>query len=55
MRGPTWTPDGKIGFGKLADISAPELLRVINVDGTGEASSTTGVETIGEGRWRPTS
>ena len=54
IRGPTWTPDGKIGFGKLDDTSAPELLRVIDVDGTGEASATTGVETVGEGRWRPT-
>lgn len=54
VRGPTWTSDGRIMFGKLADASAPELLRAIAVDGTGEASATGGVETQGEGRWRPT-
>ena len=55
VRGPTWTTDGRIMFGKLSDPTAPELLRVISVDGTGEASATGPVDTEGEGRWRPTS
>jgi hypothetical protein len=54
VRGPTWTSDGRIMFGKLADAGAPEVLRVIGADGSGEASATAGVETLGEGRWRPT-
>jgi WD40 repeat protein len=54
IRGPTWTSDGRIMFGKLADTGAPELLRVISADGTGETSATGTIETTGEGRWRPT-
>ena len=53
LRGPTWTPDGRILFGKLADANADEELRVISPDGTGEASATGDVVTKAEGRWRP--
>jgi len=55
VRAPTWTPDGRIMYSKLADMDSPELLHVINADGTGDGSATPGVETEGEGRWRPTS
>ena len=54
VRAPTWTWDGRIMFGKLAGPISPELLRVINVDGTGEGSATGPLATNGEGRWRPT-
>lgn len=54
VRGPTWTSDGRIIFGRLSGPDAPELLTVIGSDGTGEASATGRVETAGEGRWRPT-
>jgi hypothetical protein len=54
VRGPTWTPDGRILFGKLEDPSAEEYLMVIGADGSGEASATGGLRTIGEGHWRPT-
>ena len=54
VRGPTWTSDGRIMFGRLSGADLPELLRMINADGTGEASATGSVETTGEGRWRPT-
>jgi dipeptidyl aminopeptidase/acylaminoacyl peptidase len=53
VRAPTWTSDGRIMFGKLVSTGAAELLRVIGADGTGEASATGAVATIGEGRWRP--
>lgn len=53
MRAPTWTPDGRIMFSKLAAIGDDEIIRVISPDGTGEASATGGTQTIGEGRWRP--
>jgi WD40 repeat protein len=53
VRGPTWTSDGRIMFGRLNGPGAPELLTVIGADGTGEASATGRVETAGEGRWRP--
>jgi WD40 repeat protein len=54
VRGPTWTSDGRIMFGRLYGPGAPELLTVIGADGTGEASATGTTETAGEGRWRPT-
>jgi Tol biopolymer transport system component len=54
VRGPTWTSDGRIMFGKLADPDASELLRVIDATGVNEASATGGSLTIGEGKWRPT-
>jgi dipeptidyl aminopeptidase/acylaminoacyl peptidase len=54
VRGPTWTSDGRIMFGRLSGPGAPELLTVIGADGTGETSATGSVETAGEGRWRPT-
>jgi Tol biopolymer transport system component len=54
VRAPTWTWDGRILFGKLAGPINPELLRVINADGTGEGSATGALATTGEGRWRPT-
>lgn len=53
VRGPTWTTAGQIMFGKLAGVSQEEQLRVIGVDGKGEASATGAVVTIGEGRSRP--
>lgn len=54
VRGPTWTPDGRILFGKLNDpIAATEYLTIINADGSGEESATGGLRTIGEGHWRP--
>jgi dipeptidyl aminopeptidase/acylaminoacyl peptidase len=55
VRGPSWTPDGQqIIFGKLADPSADEVLRVIDATGANEASATGDVITLGEGRSRPT-
>jgi WD40-like Beta Propeller Repeat len=53
VRGPTWTPDGRILFGKLENPSAEEYLTIIDADGSGEASATGGLRTIGEGHWRP--
>jgi Tol biopolymer transport system component len=53
VRGPSWTPDGRILFGKLANLGADEFLRIINADGTGEASATGNLWTKGEGKWRP--
>jgi Tol biopolymer transport system component len=53
VRAPTWTSDGRIMFSKLADANAAEELRIIEPDGTGEASATGTVVTNGEGRWRP--
>ena len=53
VRAPTWTTAGQIMFGKLAGVSQEEHLRVIGVDGKGEASATGAVVTIGEGRSRP--
>lgn len=54
VRAPTWTSDGRIMFSKLADAQSVELLRVIDPSGTGEASATGTVDTVGEARWRPT-
>jgi dipeptidyl aminopeptidase/acylaminoacyl peptidase len=54
VRAPTWTSDGRIMFSKLADAQSVELLRVIDPSGTGEASATGPVDTVGEARWRPT-
>jgi len=54
VRAPSWTPDGRILFSKLADPTALEVLRVIGAGGTGEVSATGTTITIGEGRWRPT-
>jgi dipeptidyl aminopeptidase/acylaminoacyl peptidase len=53
VRAPSWTPDGRILFSRLGDVQAPELLHVMESTGAGEASATAGVETLGEGRWRP--
>ena len=53
VRGPTWTADGRIMFGKFPDPDASELLRVIDATGAKEASATGDTETIGEGKWRP--
>lgn len=53
VRGPTWTPDGRILFGRLDDASADEVLTLIEADGSGEASATGGIRTLGEGHWRP--
>ena len=53
VRGPSWTPDGRILFGKLATIDASEFLRIIDADGSGEGSATGSVQTTGEGKWRP--
>ena len=52
VRGPSWTPDGRVLFGKLLNTSADEYLRIINADGSGEASASGPVLTKGEGRWR---
>ena len=55
-RAPSWTPDGRILYSKLAKASgSDEPLRVIAVDGTGDASATGSTVTTGEGTWRPTS
>jgi dipeptidyl aminopeptidase/acylaminoacyl peptidase len=53
VRAPSWTPDGRILYSRLADTQAPELLRIINADGSGEASATGATVTRDEGRWRP--
>ncbi len=53
VRAPSWTPDGRILFSKLAKAGAEEQLRVIEPSGAGEASATGEVVTIGEGYWRP--
>ena len=53
VRGPSWTPDGRILFGKLANLAADEFLRIIDADGSGEASATGNLWTKGEGKWRP--
>ena len=53
VRGPTWTPDGRILYGRLDDANAEEYLTIIDADGSGEASATGGLRTIGEGYWRP--
>lgn len=53
VRGPTWTPDGRILFGKLDSPAGTEFLTIIAADGSGEASATGGLRTIGEGHWRP--
>jgi Tol biopolymer transport system component len=54
VRGPSWTPDGRILFSRLAAPTAEERLRLIGADGTGEGSATGTTVTVGEGRWRPT-
>jgi dipeptidyl aminopeptidase/acylaminoacyl peptidase len=54
VRGPAWTDDGRILYGRLADVQAPELLRIIDADGTNEGSATGDTVTGDEGRWRPT-
>ncbi len=54
VRAPSWTPDGRILFSKLAEAGAEEQLRVIDATGGGEASATGDVVTVGEGYWRPT-
>ena len=54
VRGPSWTPDSRIIFGRLADANADEILTIIDANGSGEASATGDIETIGEGKWRPT-
>jgi hypothetical protein len=54
VRAPSWTPDGRILFSKLAEAGAEEQLRVIDATGGGEVSATGDVVTIGEGYWRPT-
>jgi hypothetical protein len=46
-------PRWRILFGKLANLGADEFLRIINADGTGEASATGNLWTKGEGKWRP--
>jgi Tol biopolymer transport system component len=53
VRGPTWTPDGRILYGRLDDPNADEYLTVIDANGSGEESATGGLRTIGEGHWRP--
>ncbi len=53
VRAPSWTPDGRILFSKMAEPGAEEQLRVIEPTGAGEASATGEVVTIGEGYWRP--
>ena len=53
VRGPTWTPDGRILFGKLVDASAEEELKVMDATGSGEESATGSFTTFGEGHWRP--
>ena len=53
VRGPTWTPEGRILFGKLADPTAEEELKLMDASGTGEESATGSLTTYGEGHWRP--
>lgn len=53
VRGPTWTPDGRILFGKLVDEKAEEELKVMDPSGSGEESATGSLTTYGEGHWRP--
>jgi Tol biopolymer transport system component len=53
VRGPTWTPDGRILFGKLVDEKAEEELKIIDSSGSGEESATGSLTTFGEGHWRP--
>lgn len=53
VRGPTWTPDGRILFGKLEQPRADEILTLIDATGSGEEPATGGLTTIGEGHWRP--
>ncbi len=53
VRAPSWTPDGRILYSRLANLTAGEELRIINADGTGDVSATGSVVTLGEGRWRP--
>ena len=53
VRGPTWTPDGRILFGRLERPTSDEILTVIDVTGSGMGSATGGLTTNGEGHWRP--
>jgi Tol biopolymer transport system component len=53
VRGPTFTPDGRILYGKLERPTADEILTVISGNGSGEQSATGGITTTGEGHWRP--
>ena len=52
-RAPSWTPDGRILFTSRDRGAGVETLRVINPDGTNEASATGAIDTFGQGRWRP--
>ena len=54
VRGPAWTPDGRILFGKLENANADEILTIIDATGSNEASATGPFTTFGEGHWRPT-
>ena len=53
VRGPTWTPDGRILFGRLERPSSDEVLTVIDASGSRMESATSGLTTVGEGHWRP--
>jgi Tol biopolymer transport system component len=53
VRGPAWTPDGRILFASFHPATQEEYLRIIDADGSNEASATGSTITHGQGRWRP--
>ena len=53
VRGPSWTPDGRILFAAFHPATQEEFLRIIDADGTDEGSATGSTDTHGQGRWRP--
>lgn len=53
VRGPSWTPDGRILFTAYRPTTQDELLRIIDADGKHEGSATGSTITLGQGRWRP--
>ena len=53
VRGPSWTPDGRILFTTFHPETQEEFLRIIDADGTNEGSATGSIDTHGQGRWRP--
>ena len=53
VRAPSWTPDGRILYTVHDPITAAEALRVVDVDGTNDASPAGSTTISGQGRWRP--